>query len=263
MGYGGLLNTVADPFGIGSTDAPHPANPSAVGNDFRALLTQYINAQPQLLQTAQTYQPGYAALGTNTLNQVMPGAENAIGGANTFSRSADVGDYTNLGPAAGAAVGSVYNSLNPASGALLGKLTTTATQGLNAGSKLLPADMTRITSGVRSNWASRGLGASDPAQLDEAVNLATAGEGLRTSRQNFAQGVYGDNANVNATLMPAVNGLLTGQSAAPALGQTIAAGASANGVNPSAVYDMFNTAYNARTASNIAGANNAAANNSY
>ena len=182
--------------------------------------------------------------------------------ANRYSRTANVGDATALGPAAGAAVRGVYDSVNPESAGLLSRLTQSANTGLDAGGKLLPEDINRITAATRADWSSRGLGASDPAMLAEAVNGATAGENVRNQRQSFASSIYDRNSAVNTFLTPQALNLTQGESQTPLFAQGLAT-SGASIVNPAAAYDMFNTAYNARSAANISKANNNAASQSY
>lgn len=61
-----------------------------------------------------------------------------------------------------------------------------ANQGLNMGSRWNPADLGRETSRIRSDWANRGLGSGQSAQMDEILQILGGGEALRNQRQNFA-----------------------------------------------------------------------------
>ena len=107
--------------------------------------------------------------------------------------------------------------------------------------------------------ASRGLGTSDPAQLDEALKMFGAGQNLLSSREAGAATAL--QAGQNITL-PAL-ALTTGESNATAQADSLlrGAGVTAAGAQPSllptsAAYDSLNTAYNAQAAANIVGANN-------
>jgi hypothetical protein len=264
MGYGGLINKVIDPFGVGDTAAPQPANPKSVGRDFASLLQAYTNAQPSIYGSEQTYKPQYAALDVNTIGAALPAIAQWFSSANSGARTANVGDVNALGPGAAAGVSGVYNAANPDSAALLKKLTESATSGLQAGSQLAPQDVYNATQPVQADYAQRGLFNSDAARLAQALGLATQGQGLLNQRQQFAQQTYGQNAAVNQFQTPLSLGLTQGESQAPGLATAVAGGAGPTIISPASTYDMFNTAYNARTASNIAGANNAAASaNSY
>jgi hypothetical protein len=199
-------------------------------------------------------QPGYLSTYANEVVPTITGAQTA---ANTATRTANVADMNNLGPAAAATV----RSINPGQTALMDSLTQTATDQLNLGTQLDPDTASNITSSVRNNWASRGLGTSAPASLDEAMQLYAGGQNLLQQRESSAGAVAGMN---NSFYTNPVLSMMDFTSNAPAGGQTLTA-TGANQAGNSAVipqnsaYDMFNTAFNASTAGQIAGNNNRAA----
>lgn len=63
---------------------------------------------------------------------------------------------------------------------------TTASQGLSMGSRWNPSDLGRETNRIRSDWANRGLGSGQSAQMDEILQILGGGEALRSQRQNYA-----------------------------------------------------------------------------
>lgn len=248
-------------------DVPNAAN---VGGDYTQLLSQYAGSMPTIFGTEAQWKPQFIRANAEGLSQATPSwlnlfgtaagaASGAITGANTAYRGANVGDVGALGAGAAEAV----RGVNPAGTALLDRLTSTATAGLAAGGQLLPGDVNRISQSVRGDWANRGLATSGGAQLEEAMQLYGAGEGARQSREALASNVAA--AQNQQVTQPAL-ALATGQSTAPEMGANMA-GQVANwttGAGPtlmptSATYDLLNTAYNARAAAQIAGANNQAA----
>lgn len=269
-GLGWLLNP-----GGGST-TPQPPNPSSVGSDYLGLLQGFSQGLPMLLTDQQAYAPQFLESGLHSVNLGLygtdqnPGYLRDVRGAGVTAtnlgrqgRSAFVSDMGTLGPRAAQAV----RGTNPQQTALMDALTSTASSRLAAGTELDPATRARVTQSVRNNWASRGLGAAPAAQLDEAVNLATSGQDLLNQREQAAAGAVGlENQTVT---QPALGIAANDQGlAGTAMGLTgaatgLASGPGATMINPSQSYDMFNTAYNARAAANIAAANNQAALDAY
>jgi hypothetical protein len=239
------------------------------------MLDAYGKGFPQLLGIEQQNQPGFTALDLQGMfnellgvngrpgylsmysQDVVPAITGAQTAANTALRTANVGDVTNMGPGAVSGI----RALNPGQSTLMDSLTKTATGQLALGTQLDPDSTSRITSGVRTNWANRGLGTSGPAQLDEAMQLYGGGQTLLGQRESEAGSV----ANLNNSMYtnPALE-ILGGSSSAPQQAQTLTAtGAGAASsqdlVSSSDLYDMFNTVFNANSAASIASANNTAA----
>lgn len=84
----------------------------------------------------------------------------------------------------------LLDTANPDLAALRSGLLKTASTNLNLGGRLAPEDLARITSGVRGDWASRGLGRSAPAQLAEALGIFGGGEVLRDRRITQSGNLY-------------------------------------------------------------------------
>ena len=195
--------------GCFSPDAPAQRD---YATETATTLANQIALAPAQYWAESTYQPLYTQLGLQNAQTAMFGNANQQGlldlyaaaqprlnamsaQANTAQRTADVADVTKLAPQAIAAM----RGATPPQTALMDLLNQQATQGLQAGSQILPGDAYRISQGVRSDWANRGLGASAPAQLSEAMGLYGAGESARQGRQQFGsqvaginQAVYGD-----------------------------------------------------------------------
>lgn len=166
----------------------------------RGILRGYQSTAPGVLQLNQEQQPQYLNLGESNLNQILFGGQNGGGLLSQLGRlapalqgltqSGSTSAIANLGSNI-PALRDLYQNANPELMGLLNNLTRTASEGLAAGNTLAPNDVYNITQSVRGDWANRGLAPSGGAQLDEAVRLATAGEGLRQSRQNYATNVAG------------------------------------------------------------------------
>ena len=272
-GLGWLLNP-----GGGST-SPDVPNPGNVGADYYNLVQGYTKGVPLLLDAERKYKPGFVDTALGSTDQTLFGTdkepglltdyERALGPLseaereqNAITRAANVGDVGYFGGAAGRAVGSI----NPGQTRLLETMTTRAQEGMDAGTRLLPGDVDAITSQVRGDWASRGMGTSAPAALDEALQLYGGGEQALARRQAVAsQAAQAD----QMITLPALS-LVTGQSNVPQQGQSFVTTGAGFGqqAGPTVVpanqsYDVFNTAYNARAAANIASANNQAALDAY
>jgi hypothetical protein len=251
-------------------------NTGSVESQYNALLDAFTGSMPTQLGLQQTYQPAYTQTGLQGLenelmgvggtpgylsiygSQVTPAITGAATAANTATRTANVGDVANLGPGAAGAV----RNLNPGQSALMDALTNTATNQLNLGTQLDPTTTNNIISGVRSNWAARGLGTSQPAQLGEAMQLYGGGQSALATRESEAGSV----ANLNANLYtnPAME-LLGGTSTAPqqaqtltGTGQSVSSNAGPTMMPTSDLESLFNMVYNAQAASNISDTNAAA-----
>ena len=260
------------------TGAPTADTPNAtrVGSEFSGVLQDYLGAQPQILATQQEYQPQYTALDLQTLEQslngsngtpgvlgeyagnILPTVTRAVNTANSATRAGNAQDLATLGPGTVASV----KALNPGAAALSDQLTQTAADQLKLGTQLDPNQMRQIDQTVTGNWANRGLGTSDPAQLDEALKYFGAGQSLLGQREAAA-----GSAAAQATQLftdPAFQ-VLTGTSSAPG----VAAGVTSTGTNvagagatpivsPQMADSMLGTVYNANASTNIANANTAA-----
>lgn len=254
-----------------------PATPNigAVGSDYMNLVGQFAQGVPTQLNTETAYKPGFVDTALNASNLSLFGGPNATGvlgqfegaleptagalnSANYISGQGAVGQVGGLGADAAAAV----ESVNPSNARLVNDLTDTTSTQLAAGTRLLPSDVSRITSSVRGDWASRGLGDSGPAQLDEALQLYGGGEAALAQREAAATNAI--NVSGQNITLPAL-GLATTQSTAPGVSQNLLGGAgqlaqnaSSSLVPTSQLSDVLSTVYNARSAANIAGANNRA-----
>lgn len=195
------------------------------------------------------------------LGRATPVMQDITNAATTQQRGADIADVE----AYGARATDAFRNANPQQRDLLNALNSQAQAGLAAGGKPMYADAFRTTRGVRSDWANRGLGASDPAMLSEALALYGAGENARQGRQQFGLQVAG--VNQNATIDPfmailgrSVTSPQQAQAVTGATGQQLAgqAGGIFDQWMPYAS-DNAMTAYNAQASANIAGANNSMA----
>jgi hypothetical protein len=257
MGLGGLAEGI-----LGLTGGtPTPAAPSKgkTAKEFNALLQTYLNAQPQIFGAQNTYQPQYTGLDISQLSEYLPQLTELLSGANAGAASGATSTVNDLGSSAAGGWGNVYNSLNPNTGQLLDSLTSTANTQLAEGSRLDPATLSSITNNVRSDWSSRGLGASMPAAFNEALSEATGGQTLLNQRESNASTVAGQNQSVNQSLLGPTTATLLQNSAAPTLTTGLVTGAGPSIVSPTQSSDFLNTGFNAVAASNIAGANNQAA----
>jgi hypothetical protein len=265
MGYGGVINTIADPFGIGNTGSPATPNPRRVGSDYSSLIAAYLASQPAIFASESMFKPQYTALDLNNLSTVLNGGNGAPGvvddmiGANSRMRTANLADFQRLSPDAI----KTYRSINPGGGALLTKLTDQASAGLDAGSRLTPEQLSTLDDTVRGAQGARGVSYGPASAYSEILANSQFGQDQLTKRQQFAGNVLNMNEADTNQIFQSIAPLIGGDSQAPAFAQAVASGSGPTLMPGNQSYDLFNTAYNARSASNIAGANNAAAENSY
>lgn len=258
MSYGGLINTVLDPFGVGDPDAPGTPNPKKVGRQYLDLIRAYAKGAPTIYGTESEFKPQYTQLGLQNANLSLFGNEQApgllglSGAANTYGRASGVNDLANFGPSAIAAVSAMnpqYAGLNQA-----------ATQGLQLGNTIDPNQIARIRRDTYGDYGSRGFGPGTSAvNTEAALRYYGAGNAAQQQRQQFATQVGGLNQisanNALGVVSQPNEAFNTALGYGAASGPTIIPGSQS--------YDAFNTAYNASAASKIAAANNAAAGSSY
>lgn len=161
--------------------------------------------------------------------------------ANTASRTATYNDLRRL---------------NPGQASLYDLLTADAAAGIKAGDRLTPEETFNTVNPVRANWAARGLGNSAPGQLDEAVNLVTAGRGVGQQRRgNAASTAQLGNQLYTAPALAFAPDTTGG--AQNFLGYGGGYGQQPNILQQLGGYgsDLFNTNFNAEAASNISKAN--------
>jgi hypothetical protein len=239
MGYGGVLNTIVDPFGVGDTGTPNTPRPGKVGQDYLGLINAYAKGAPTVFNTEEQFKPAYNALNLSELSKSIPALTGFL--SDNTGKASDI-----------------VRNLNPGQANLMDSLTTSANDQLNAGASLDPQLERLFQQSTRGAQAARGMGFGPSDAFKESLGMTEFGNDLRTQREQFATNVAG--ANSQYETQPALN-LLT-QLPAEGMALNQASGPSIIPSNQS--YDAFNTAYNARAAANIAGANNsAAAANSY
>lgn len=171
--------------GEGNVNSP---SSRSTGQVFRRDYNKYLATGQPAYNAEASLRPQYLDL-TNTLAQrglnglldTYGNAVSRVGGIQGAAAGSDIANYASLSPAALAAL----RASNPEQAGLVSQLNDAASSGLAAGNRLTPEDIYNITTPIRADWAARGLGTSMPAGLNEAVSLATAGEGLRQARQQF------------------------------------------------------------------------------
>jgi hypothetical protein len=273
MNYGGIMGMMGN---IAGTNVQIPNNRSYL-DELRSTLGAQAAVYPDVLKYEQLFQPQFADLSLGTMSSLLfggngqggmmgayqnllPGFNALNSGANTAARGADVADLSGYGSQLQAG----YDAANPQLAALRSGLTSAANQNVALGSKMNPNDAYRVTQGVRTDWANRGLGSSMPAALSEALGLYTEGENTRTNRLNQAGTLLGQ---VNATQPDYMSWLTNTRQGAPQQLFNTAGGAWLGGQNlgpslmqPESQYaaDLFNQQYQAKAAA-MAGtaANNA------
>lgn len=237
-----------------TTDLPQSQR---VGRQYTRHLDQFLKGQGILLDNEAQYKPQFISQTLADVNQAEPDWLNLYKNASAGAAQSNVDNAATYGGRAASAV----RAINPGGAALTDQLLKTTGDELAAGTSLTPGAINRVTSGVRSDWARRGLGDSNPAQLDEAVNLATEGQNVLNQREGAAAGAVNTSNWITAPALGMTNtgamgkDLLTGSAA-------LATGAAPTLVNEAANYDMYNTLYNANSAALINKANSSAAMNS-
>jgi hypothetical protein len=230
MGYGGVVNKITDPFGIGDT-TPKTPSPRRVGQDYLALIDAWAKGVPTTLDTERQYKPSFTELDLSELERVVP-------------------TFTNILKTLGPQAAGLVREANPGASRLLDTLTQQAQEGLDAGANLDPGLSRVLTQSVRGGQAARGMGFSPADVLQESTALTGLADSLRRYRQGFASEVT--NLNSQQETMPALN-LLT---EIPTFSEAVSRGSGSTLLPKEQSYDVFNTAYNARAAANIQKANN-------
>ena len=259
MGYGGLLNTVVDPFGIGNASAPGVPNAKNVGNQYSQLIQAYLRNQGAIYDSEAEYKPKYTALDLDQFDMGVPRITSAMVNSNTALRTGNTADFAALAPGAA----ETYRSLNPDATALLAKLNKTAMAGLDAGTQLTPEEQAQVNNSVRGAQGARGVSYGPAPAYSEVLANGEFGQGLLSQRQKSAEDVASLNLNDSNSMMSTIMNLVSPQSQAPVMAASVAGGSGPTLMPTNQSYDLLNTAYNASAASKIAGANNAAAENSY
>ena len=258
-----------------SVDVPAARSVATEGRD---TLQAQIELAPDQYAAQAKYQPLYAALNNETLQQQLFGPNGDGSGilgmmqkaapqiaasssaANTAQRTADVGDVANLAPAAAAA----FKAANPQEASLMDSLNQRAQAGLDAGGSLDPGMAAATQQAARSASAARGFGTGGSDASVEALFAGQQANALQQQRQQFAQSVVGQDQSTSVDPFQAILGR-SSNAVAGAGGAMQQAGSSAAGgpslFNPWNSYssDLYNTNYNANAAAGIANANNSTA----
>lgn len=111
---------------------------------------------------------------------------------------------------------SYYDEASPELMALRRQMGLDASQQLALGNQLDPNDAYRISQSVRANYANRGLGRSNQADLSQALSLYGSGENLRAQRQGYA----GNTANLLSQTQPDYSRFIMGLGGNP-VGDTL------------------------------------------
>lgn len=251
------MGFIASALGAFDTSTPKPRD---VGSEYERLVAAYLNPATMsgIYGAEAQYKPKYTDLALSNFGRTLngsngqPGLMDFFAGANRASRGADVADLSAFGGDAATA----WRGLNPQGTSLMDKLYTQAERGLALGDKVDPNTTSRISNSVGTDWANRGLGRSNQAELDAAMRIQGTGQDLFQARQNWATGIEALGQNQNQSVM---NLLTRNSDAVGAAGAFQGASAMPSLFPTTDQYDIFNTAYNARAASNLNNANNAAA----
>lgn len=173
---------------------------------------------PQTGEISYTKQKGWERVATQDWSkQATGGLMDVIGNASQKFSQMGI-DSANAGRAADLAAlqqfqpgyQAQFEQAAPELMALRRQMGTDASQQLALGSRLAPEDAYRISQGVRGSFANRGLGNSNPAQLEEALQLFGGGEALRNQRESYA----GSTANLLAQTQPDYTKFILGQQGA-------------------------------------------------
>lgn len=232
------------------------------GRHGRTFVDPYAGAARNAPSQTPGHHPGTIELGTL---------------ANTATRTADINDVRNLGPAAMeaflAANPGLADSLSSLRGRLsdsplLSSLNESAMTGLNSENYLSPQEARASTQAARGALQGQGLARSgNPAISAEILNRDASWRGRQAQERQFAEGVQGLNAQqgdfvnnaartFSSTLGDPFQMILSRGSGAGSLSPT-----SPRQFDPQSPYaaDLYNTNFNSQAAANIAGANQSAA----
>ncbi|MDE2100130.1 MAG: hypothetical protein KGL39_22940 [Patescibacteria group bacterium] len=181
----------------------------AAGDQYLQLLAAYQAGMPSEIAAQKEYSPQFTEQSLTDFNNALVGINGVPGylsqysdnilpatlKANTAERASNLADLAAMSPDAMAAL----RAINPQQTDLTDQLTKTATNQLRLGTQLDPEQVRQINNAVLGTWSNRGLGSSNPAQLDAAMQLLGGGQNLLQQRQTNAmstaqmnQGFYTD-----------------------------------------------------------------------
>lgn len=201
----GQIKGIADQFGGSGGGGSPGALYGAAGNKYLKYLRAYKAGLPTQLAMDKEFQPQFTAqqlqdfqnalFGQNGQpgyldlykNSIVPAMSQIEANANRSTRTANINDLTTLGPGALTAI----QGANPQQAQLMDQLTKSASSQLQLGTVLDPNQVDQINSMVLGDWANRGLGTSNPAQLDQAMQYFAGGQNLLQQRQANAGAVAG------------------------------------------------------------------------
>lgn len=255
--------------GKDSPSAPPP-------RDLSGEINQILSQGPAMLRSQTQLAPGYTSLQLGQMGSYLNGTPSAPGAlslysgalpqitaansaANTAARTATGLDIGSLGPQFTSAI----KSLNPGGAGIMDQLTKTATEGVNAGNTLTPAQQAALNNSVRSAQGARGISYGPASAYQEVLQNSQYGDQLQQQRQQQGASVAQlGNYMYSAPALAALTG--TGAPVGQAQGFLGSSGGVANNGNTFATLggyasDLNNTNYNAQAAQNInaANANNA------
>lgn len=245
------------------------------GAKYLQLLKAYGAGVPDQLKLERDYAPQYTALQLDQMQKALFGQNGAPGyldlygatvpelsrvqsTANTDARKANLNDLSTLAPG----VLTALRNANPGEANLMDLITQSATEQMQLGTQLDPNQMAEINRMVLGNWSNRGLGTSNPAQLDEALQYFAGGQDLLNRRTQTATNAVNLNQQTYSDPLMAMLGLTSN---APGAGQALTAtGAGYGSAQPSIVptndaMSMLGGAYTNQANQKIADANNKAA----
>jgi len=176
-----------------------------------------IQEAPAAYQMNAEYSPLYTQLAMQNFNSAMTGPngylstyQNAIAptaaaaqaASNTTVRTVTVGDINALVPGMVAAT----RSASPTAASMLDTLAGTATNDLNLGTSLNPAETRQLQESVRAGQAARGVGTGVGDATQEAFAQTDYGQQLYQQRRANATQAAGQSAGFYSGVIPSIGG---------------------------------------------------------
>lgn len=252
--------------------------PRDYGKETRDTLQAQIDLAPNLYAAEAEYQPRYAALNLQTLEQALRGTGDQRGllaqyeqdiyptlsriEADTLSRqrAADIAAVQQYGTTA-------VDALRTATGnaPLMAEMNRQALEELQAGQSLTPGELRAAQQSSRAAFAARGLGQGNQSVADEVLRSYQLGSERQAQRRAYASGVTGLNQTTGGDPFMSILGrpsqtFAAGQSFG---GQAMGYGQSAGPrmFNPESAYagNLFNSNYQGELAARTATAANRSA----
>jgi len=166
---------------------PPPPPERDLGEEAREIMQVQLDMAPDIFASELEYRPKYAALDLGILGFSQPVIDSIQSRSNTMMRGADIRDIEQLGPRAVDAV----RASNPNVKRLLDEMSDSAYDDLLRAGELSPDQIRHVEQASRAAYNDRGLERSNSAILDEVTNNFKTRLAMEDRARSYAGDVLG------------------------------------------------------------------------